>query len=185
LKQGQIDLTDVKHYIAEVGITASALRNQGKKGLVEKARKFLSTIDMDPLRNIDPAGYPEWLDGETEKLERAFQTKKKLFGPARKCVNIFMVMASLNRFLCVEYNLNRLENMLEVPLDNKNAQRLLEWAKGKGLPDFEIPKWKRIKTLDGQNSKKFQDLAAHRANELGVPRGRLDIILFRNDPERR
>lgn len=40
MNQGQVDLTEVQRYIAEVGITSSTLRNQGTKGLVERARSF-------------------------------------------------------------------------------------------------------------------------------------------------
>lgn len=174
--QDQTHLTEMQCYIAYVGITPSALRNLGAEGFVRTAQEFLTRIDLKPLRTIDSSGYPAWLECETRALMERFPIKG-LWGPARKSMNIFMVMASLNRFLCAAYALDRLEDVLEVPLDNRVATKVLEWARGKGLSQEEVPQWTSIKKLDPENSEKFQKLAAEMAKELAIPRGRLDVTL--------
>src|SRR6266478_2670788 len=109
-------LKEMQRYVANVGITSSALRNLGGKGLVETARNFLTVkLDLKPLRAIKPSRYPAWLDRNTKALTQAFP-KLGLWGPARKAINIFMVMASVNRFLCEAYRLDRLDDVLELPL---------------------------------------------------------------------
>jgi hypothetical protein len=100
---------------------------------------------------------------------------EEFWGPARKSMNIFMVMASLNRFLCAAYALDHLEGVLEVPLDNRVARKLLARAKGRSRE--EVPQWISIKKLDRENSEKFQKLAEEMATELAIPRGRLDVAL--------
>lgn len=172
--QDQTHLTEMQCYIAYVGITPSALRNLGAEGFVRTAQEFLTRIDLKPLRTIDTSGYPDWLERKTQALMEEFPIKG-LWGPARKSMNIFMVMASLNRFLCAAYALDRLEDVLEVPLDNRVARKLLARAKGRSLE--EVPQWTSIKKLDRGNSEKFQKLAEKMATELAIPRGRLDVTL--------
>jgi hypothetical protein len=173
--QDQIHLTEMQRYIAEVAITPSALRNLGAKGFVRAAQEFLTHIDLKPLRTIDPSGYPAWLECETRALMERPPFNDELWGPARKSMNIFMVMASLNRFLCAAYALDHLEGVLEVPLDNRVARKLLARAKGRSRE--EVPQWMSIKKLDRENSEKFQKLAEEMATELAIPRGRLDVAL--------
>jgi hypothetical protein len=173
-------LTEMQRYIANVGITGSALRGLGAAGFVRAAQEFLAGVALASLTTIDPSQYPDWLESETEALMEAFP-KKGLWGPARKSMNIFMVMTSLNRFMCTAYALDRLEDALEVPLDNRVARAVLAWAKRRGVSRGEIPRWKSIKALDQESSEKFQKLAAAMATERGIPRGRLDVALW---PER-
>jgi predicted aspartyl protease len=174
--QDQTHLSAMQCYIAYVGITPSALRNLGAGHFVGTAQEFLRGIDLTPLSTIDPSGYPDWLERKTQALMEKFPIKG-LWGPARKSMNIFMVMASLNRFLCAAYALDHLEDVLEVPLDNRVATKLLKWAKGKGLSQEEVPQWTSIKKLDRGNSEKFQKVAEQMATELAIPRGRLDVTL--------
>jgi len=169
-------LMEMQRYITNVGITASALRNLGAKDLVKTARKFLSeTVDLKPLRAINPSEYSVWLNDNTEALTRAFpKTRRKLWGPARKAINIFMVMAYVNRFICEAYKLDRLGDVLELPLDNPNALELLKLVKEKRKAH-----WVNIKELRPEESRYLQELAGQKARELGIPRGRLDTVLFR------
>jgi hypothetical protein len=73
--------------------------------------------------------------------------------------------------------LDRLEGVIEVPLDNRVARKVLKWANGKGLPQEEVPQGISIKKLDPENSEKLQKLAEEMATELAIPRGRLDVTL--------
>src|SRR5260370_32441236 len=81
-------LREMQRYVAKVGITASAVRNLGAGGFMRAATEFLVDLDLNPLVALDPAEYPKWLDVQTEALMAKFPVK--LWGPARKCINIFM-----------------------------------------------------------------------------------------------
>jgi hypothetical protein len=99
--------------------------------------------------------------------------------PARKAVNIFMVMASLNIFLRTAYGLQQFENALEVPLDNTVERKLRRFGRAqKVFPRASFPRWNSIKKLDANNSAKYQQIAEVMAKQLGIPRGRLDVALF-------
>lgn len=188
--QNQAHPALMQRYIANVGITASALRNLGAGGFVRAAQEFLEGIDLKPLTTIRASGYPSWLESKTRALMETFPTKG-LWGPARKCMNIFMVMASLNRFMCAAYALDHLDGALEVPLDSRVARKVRAWARGRGrgrgraLSPDEIPRWKSIKAVDPNSSEKFQLLAAAMAKERGIPRGRLDVALWPESHEQR
>jgi hypothetical protein len=172
-------LAEMQRYVAGVAITPSALRKLGAKGLVASAQDFLGNIPLEPLASMDSSDYPHWLAKRSGELEGRFQKltgrEEGFWGPARKSVNIFMVMASLNRFLCAEYALDRLVDAFEVPLDNIVAKNLLEWAKGKGKA---LPAWEGIKWLDKENSEKSQELAAELAKEKGIRRSHLDVVFM-------
>lgn len=176
--QDQVGLTAMQRYIAMVATTPSALRNLGARGLVRKSQEFLALIELKPLRNIDPAEYPGWLDRATKALEDSLQMGKYGYGPARKAMNIFMVMASLNRYLCGAFALDHLKDVLEVPLDNRVAKKLLKWARRTGQG---APRWRSIKKLDPATSGKLQSLAGAMDSERRIPRGLLDVELWSRD----
>jgi len=169
-------LTDMQRYIAVVAITPSALRNLGAKGFVAPAQDFLAGINLKPLVIIDPSDYSHWLDCETEELMKEFPIN--LWGPARKSINIFMVMALLNRYLCAAFSLDRLEKALEVPLDSRVQKSLLDWAKREKRSCGELRQPISIKDLNPGNSKEFQNLATEAAERMSIPRGLLDVYLW-------
>ena len=178
MMQHKGQLTEMQRFVANVGITASTLRNLGAKGFVQTARDFLARLDLSQLTLLEPSAYPKWLDCQTKSLMEAFPIKD-LWGPARKSINIFMVMASLNRFTCAANALDRLEYSLEVPLDSVVAGKLRTWGQERSLlADGSLPKWLSIRKLDRKTSDAYQKLAATMAKELGIPRGRLDVALW-------
>ena len=169
----------MQQYVANIGITASALRNLGDKGFVKAARDFLANLDLKPLITLESSVYENWLVVQTEALRVKFPKDHPWWGPARKSVNIFMTIATLNRFLCDAYALERLEYVLEVPLDSVVAGKLRKFARERTMfPECEFPKWTTIKALEPTNSTKFQTIAAAMAKERGIPRGRLDVALW-------
>src|SRR5438445_6096398 len=97
----QKHLFDMQRYTANVGITASALRNLGPGRFVQTAREFLGSLDLSSLATLDSSEYPKWLEVQTQSLMLKFP--RPFWGPARKAINIFMTMASLNRFLYEAY----------------------------------------------------------------------------------
>lgn len=143
-----MQLGEMQRYVAKVGITASAVRNLGAAGFMQAATDFLIGLDMKPLATLDPSAYPNWLDVQTQALMAKFPIKA-LWGPARKCINIFMVMASLNVFLRGGYSLDRLEFVPEVPLDNSVERKLRKFGRQQKLyARKEFPKWNGIKSLE-------------------------------------
>ena len=170
-------LNRMQAYCANVAITASALRKQGDSGLVELARRFLGDLPLAPLRTLGPPNYPHWLNDQTNALAELFREKHAHWGSARKSINIFMTMAALNRFLCSAYELERFEHVMEVPLDSVVMGDLRQWEKDHAaaitLPAVSIT------DLEPETSCKFQNVAAKRADALGVPRGRLDAMLWK------
>jgi hypothetical protein len=169
-------LDEMQHYIAKVGVTPSALRNLGAEGFVEAAITFLSSIDLNQLANSNTTAYPQWLDAQTQALTAAFPLPR--WGPARKAVNIFMVMASLNIFLRDAYGLGRFEDLLEVPLDNTVEGKLRQFGLAQQLFPNNFPTWDSIKRLVPTDSAKYQQIAEVMASQRGIPRGRLDVALF-------
>jgi hypothetical protein len=172
----QQHLDEMHHYIAKVGTTGSALRNQGGSGLRSAAITFLSGINLRQLSG-QTTTYRQWLDAQTNALMGQFPVSD-LWGPARKVVNIFMVMTSLNIFLRTVYGLDRFENVLEVPLDNTVEKKLRQFGLSNNMFPTAFPQWQSIKGLTQPNSDKYQQIADSMSNHLGVPRGRLDVILF-------
>jgi hypothetical protein len=173
----QTKLKIMQKYVANIGITASALRGLGVGGFVQAARDFLANLDLRPLKTLEPSVYPTWLDDQTDVLKKKFP--QDLWGPARKSINIFMTMASLNRFLCHAYALERLEDVLEVPLDSVVVSKLQEVEKTlKLFGESGSPRWRSIKALDPANSEKFQKVATAMAKERGISRGALDVALW-------
>jgi hypothetical protein len=169
-------------YVANVSITPSALRNLGGAGFVENAKDFLAKLDLQTLREKDTSSYPHWLNSQTEALLEKFGGKS-LWGPARKSVNIFMVMASLNRFLCERYALARFEEALEVPIDAIVQEKLrTHYLRLKLSADNELPRWKGIKWMLPEENGRYQIAARLVAGNLGIPRGRLDVALWGTGP---
>jgi hypothetical protein len=159
----------MQRYVATIAITQSVVRPYG--GCMRVAQEFLGSLDLKPLTNLDPSKYAEWLDEQTKVLMAKFAIEN-LWSRARKAINIFMTMASLNRFLCEAYALEHLEDVLEVPLDNIVGKRLFDLAKGK------LPTWENLTALDSKKSEKYQQFAKTWAKEREIPRARLDVELW-------
>ena len=181
--EGQNHLCEMQRYVANVAITPSTFRKLGA-GFVEAAQEFLASLNLKQLANLEPSEYPKWLEDQTQALMASFPIAER-WGPARKSINIFMVMASLNQFLCDEYKLHRFGYVLEVPLDNTVTKKLRAWGKERNrvrrgqFPTFSI---KQLKKAD---SDQYQELAQACAEERGIPRGRLDIELWEPQRQRR
>lgn len=144
------------------------------------AIEFLGGLDLNPLKTKDPFEYPGWLNAQAEKLMTKLPPIKNIWGQARKAINIFMTMASLNRFLNEEYGLERLEDVLEVPLDKEVGTKLWDFGQKQGMIPNHFPKWTTITALDSANSEKYQQIALAMAEKLRISRGRLDVILWKS-----
>src|SRR5207253_9424604 len=113
--EGQNHLREMQRYVANVAITPSTFRKLGA-GFVEAAQEFLASLNLKQLANLEPSEYPKWVEDQTQALMASFPLAER-WGPARKSTNIFMAMASLNQFLCDEYQRHRFGYVPEVSLD--------------------------------------------------------------------
>ena len=68
----QHHLRDMQRYVANVGITASALRDLEGGGYVRTARTFLGDLDPNSLAAYQPSEYLEWLNEQTQALQAKF-----------------------------------------------------------------------------------------------------------------
>lgn len=164
----------LQRYVANVAITAAAMRNQGASGVVAVARRFLADLDLRPLPSVSPVAYRTWLDESTDSLLRRLPVDAKNWGAARKGVNIFMVQTFMNGALAREYNLARLGDALETPLDDQAAKELRNLA-GRG----QLPRWPSLRRLSVEVSDQYQAFASEVARKRAIPRAYLDTILWR------
>ena len=165
-------LKAVQQYVSSIAIGASSLRNLGAKGVVGKAREFLASLDLVALKRMSPNQYADWLNERTAELKARFPREARKWGAARKALNIFLCHAYLNRPLCEAYRLERLDHVMETPLDSVVAKKLREAAKG------NLPRWPGVGRLTQEVSQQYQDFAAEHAKKCGVPRGCLDAVLW-------
>jgi hypothetical protein len=116
-----------------------------------------------------------WLNRETLRLSKQFEGEaKNNWGAARKAINIFLENAFYDRFLWEEYSLQKLEDILEIPLDSNVVGKLCgQLKKFKKFKNF------RIKTLKPDDSKELQERAQEIAKNRHTSRIYLDLKYWR------
>jgi hypothetical protein len=164
----------MQRYEANIAIGGSTLRNQGAEDVIEVARNFLARLDLSKLQTIQPSTYPDILNEWTCTLKEELPDGAKNWGTARKAINVFMVQVFLNKYLAEEYGMEKLKDVLETPLDSYAAKELNELN-----PMMRLPKWDSVKGLTDTTSKKYQECASQVAQQKGLSRACLDIILWR------
>ena len=169
-------LRKVQQYLANIGISASALRNQGASGVIKEARTFLGDMDLSILKQIPVAEYGLWLDQITESLKDRFPGDSKHWGAARKAANIVLAYAFMNFDLRNEYNLERLSDSMETPLDSYAAEKLRDWACK--TAQVTLPIWQGVSKLERKESDEYQTIAAQYAKAEEMPRACLDVLLW-------
>lgn len=164
----------MQRYEANISIGGPTLRNQGAEGVVEAAREFLSALNLSKLNKIKPVNYPRILEKWTDDLKQKLPEGAKNWGTARKAINVFMVQVFLNKYLAKEYGLGKFKDVLETPLDSYAADGL-----NRLNPTAPLPEWDSIKRLTDEPSKEYQECASQVAQQKGLARACLDIILWR------
>lgn len=168
----------MQRYVANISISGSTLRNQGAAGVAEAARQFLAELPLNTFLDIQSVDYPGILNQWTEKLRTQLPLGAQNWGTARKALNVFLVQVFLNRYLEEHYGLNEFGEVLETPLDSyaaKGLKRLSSMTK--------LPRWDAIKRLTTKSSKDYQECASQVAQQRGLNRACLDIILWRPKKE--
>lgn len=171
---------------ALLAIGRSTLRNQGAPGVVDAARKYLRTMDLMDFSEAAHPGFSAALNRHTESLMSRFPGRAKgNWGAARKAINIFLRDVLYSRWLCGQYGLEKLEPLLELPLDSNVYHGLVEdWqellSSVAGRPgDCDLPDWPGVKGLRRKVSAQLQAAAGAVAGELGTSRVHLDVRYWR------
>lgn len=171
--------SDMQAYVAVTTVGPSALRNQGSKGVIRAAQKFLSSIDLGAFRTENEAAFGKTLDSETEALQKTLPRGAQNWGAARKALNLFLRDTCYNRFLCKKYGLSQAEEWMEIPLDSLTAASL----KRRGARG-NLPKWPGLNRLTPVVSSEFQAFAKQVALAEGISRVHLDMRLWTEERER-
>lgn len=168
---------DIQKRVANISIGASTLRGQGLPGFVKTAREFLIKVNLMKLDNIDEEQFKNWLDENTGKLMEKFPGAKNNWGAARKSINVFLENAFYDRFLEAKYNLQSIEDFLEIPMDKDVHEGLLK--NNNYDIRFNLPRWKGIKHLTPEDNEIYQNCARYVAKKVGKPRIYLDLRFWR------
>ncbi len=151
----------------------SALCGQGK-GVLKAAQKYMGSIDLSSICKMKSAEeYANWLDEHTNALLDKLPISDRLWGAARKALNLFMRDVLYNQYLNKRYKISRIEPWLEVPLDSTVAKGLKKFA-GRG----KLPPWPGLKRLTARVNQEFQNVAANYATQCRIARVHLDIYLW-------
>ena len=95
------------------------------------------------------------------------------WGVARKVLNIFLRGATYNWLLRDKYKLDRIEPVLELPLDSLTAKGLKSRS-----PKRSLLQWHGVKHLKSEDSATFQNRAGEIAAEWQTERVHLDIVFW-------
>ena len=158
---------------AVTSITTSALRNQGKAGVIDVVRNFLSNLNMRRFGVYREATFKRKLDVVTRELMRAMPKDARSFGAARKALNIYLRNASYNCHMREFFGLSQLDEWGEVPIDSVVVREMKAKA-GRG----KLPRWHGVKNLTPQDNEVFQAYAADMAKEMKIQRIHLDTYLW-------
>jgi hypothetical protein len=99
------------------------------------------------------------------------------WGSARKFLNIFIRNCAYNRFLCEAYQLDQVEQWMEVPLDSHVASGLID-AMPKGV---SLPRWRTVIGLNPEISDIWQAAAQAVADKEGCYRVHLDVLFWNGE----
>jgi hypothetical protein len=169
-------LEEYRWRLANIAIGPSTLRNQGASGVAEIARNFLAELDLS--RFIRHGFFEQELNRQTVQLKKKFPEGAKNWGTARKAINLFLGEAYYHRCICRAYQINKIEQSLEVPLDRTVATFLFCEARRLNI---KLPHWPGIKNLELAVSQPYQDFASYFARTAMQQWSRihLDVIIWR------
>jgi hypothetical protein len=162
----------MQHKVAVSAVGPSALRGQGK-GVLSAAQTFLAKVSLVKIKNFESRRFNHWLDRQTEDLLDILPLKNRPWGTARKAINLFLRDALYNRYLCHHFQINRIESILEVPLDGVIARSLKRLGQ-RG----QLPRWPGLKGLTKPVSNQFQSFASEIARGKKIKRIHLDMYLW-------
>ena len=172
-------LTKLMHrYVATGAVGASTGRRMIPAGRVKHIRKFLSRLRIEQFSH--PERFHVALDKATDRLTRHKPKCVRGWGAARKFINIFLRNATYNSRLRREYNLSRIERLLEIPLDRFVADGLRGEREGRSLPDRFVG----VIHVNPELNEHYQAVATAVAQRKGTRRVHLDLVYWRREKKR-
>lgn len=175
-------------YVAQVSVGPSTTQSYKRADSNFHYADFLARLNLASLASKDEAQFAAWLNGRSTALSRKIVPTKNpgvsTWGMARKILNIFLHNVYYTRILSDTYNLNAIEDYLEVPLDSHVVTWLLRIAEST-YPEIEFENPIKgpfaVYKVDPATNKKFQQLANQAAKQLNTKRVYLDTYLYRAD----
>jgi hypothetical protein len=171
----------IRRHNAMTAITASAAHGQVRKGDTQHVRDFLDQLDIKSF--AQPRNFSRSLDRATKALAK--KLPKGGWGSARKFLNLYLRRITYNFYLRRAYHLDRIEPLLELPMDKYAAKGLTRDYQGR------LPKWPRVTHLTPEVNAAYQEAAKHVAKaysrDIGadICRVHLDMKFFRAKPASR
>lgn len=170
--------------LAQISIGASAIRNQGAKGLIDILRDYFEKqIDLQTFISSlsDNSIYQEFLNRHTDIILRRFPETAQSWGAVRKGLNLFLREIVYSKFFSYRFKLpesfndfNVFIKFMEVPLDKEVANGLINDSGG------QLPKWTYIKRLTPYISELYQNQATIIGIRENIARVNLDIKYWRS-----
>jgi hypothetical protein len=134
---------------------------------------------LEDFREIDKGTFKNLLDRHTLRLQgqiRKLDNSAFYWGSARKAINIFLATACYHAVLRREYDLDKIEDYMEIPLDSQVAKKLSTEAKKR---EIALSQWESLKHLPKNLSEEYQKFALLYAQELKCSRVQLDVLIWR------
>jgi predicted transcriptional regulator len=186
---GDFIQNNLPRFLAEVGITQSAVRGEAKAGLREAVIDFLS-YELQLGNFAKPNQFSAVLDRETSRLIdfwSRLDSAGMSWGTARKCFNIWLRDATYNYYTRRRYGLEAIEPLLELPLDNNVAKCIRQDVRRLKPPLPPLPKFEKghfsIIKLTREQHKNYQNAAEWIAREAyHTQRVHLDLTYFPEPP---
>jgi hypothetical protein len=163
---------EIRHHYAISAIGPSAARRMLRKGDIEHIRTFLDRLDLRRFNN--PANFSRALDRETKSLAELLP--KNRWGAARKFLNLYLRNATYNHYLRRAYRLDRVEHLLELPMDSYAAKHLQKNSERR-----ELPSWKGVINLTREANAAYQAFASKVAAGESIHRVHLDVLYWRSE----
>ena len=169
-----VDLVNlIRLHNAEAAITPSASRQMVRKGDILHVRKFLKRLDIKSFSRR--GNFARSLDRATNRLAKHLPKGK--WGAARKFLNLYLRRTTYNFYLRQAYGLDRIEHLLELPMDSYAADGLKQEPEGENLPD-----WLGVRHLTPEANALYQMAASRVAKRLSTCRVHLDMMYWRAKP---
>jgi hypothetical protein len=112
MKRGLIN--QIHNRVAQTAVGPSALRNQGGRYVVQRAREFLRRIDLSRFNVKTEAEFRRRLDKLTEALRSSLPPGARNWGTARKALNLFLRDAVYSFYLREHYDEHALAAVQEL-----------------------------------------------------------------------
>jgi hypothetical protein len=153
-------LRSIKRRVIDYAVDQSAMRNQLEPGDILRVRSFLRGMSLKKFANAENAAvFFELLNGKTNELLADIQI---CWGTARKAINLALCAAYFEQTLNFAFQLDRIAEYLEVPIDRQTAKYI------RGFHPY-LPRIQSIIAINPETHELYQHSASQIAEEKGFP----------------